>query len=242
MFVLNSLQSHIKNYFKAKSKLAKEELVGAIKKDFPDWSDNTINAYISRLKNDGLISNPARGVYELGAAHHFNPKVSPQLKKLYKNISSEFPFIKFCVWDTAWLNDFMRHQPFKSFTVIEVEKDAAESVFSFVSEIYKLVFINPDEEMFDRYIGNLDKVVIVKNLVSEAPLSEIGKVIIPSLEKLLVDMLIDQELFSAQQGEINFIMKSALKKYSINELKMKRYAVRRNREEKLEKLINTTLA
>lgn len=239
---MNPLQLHIENYFKANSKLAKEELVYAIKKDFPEWSDNTINAYISRLKNEGLISNPARGVYELGTAQHFNPKISSQLKKLYKNISSEFPFIKFCVWDTAWLNDFMRHQPFKSFTVIEVEKDAAESVFSFVSETYKLVFINPDEEIFDRYISNLDKVVIIKNLVSEAPLIEIGKITIPSLEKLLVDMLIDQELFSAQQGEINFIIKSALRKYSINELKMKRYAVRRNREGKLKSLINTTLA
>lgn len=239
---MNPLQSHIKNYFKANRKLDKEELVYAIKKDFPEWSDNTINTYISRLKNDGLISNPARGLYELETAPHFNPKLSSQLKKLHKNISSEFPFIKFCVWDTSWLNDFMRHQPFKNFTVIEVEKDAAESVFGFVSETYKTVFINPDEEMFDRYIANLDKVVIIKNLVSEAPLSEIGKITIPSLEKLLVDMLIDQELFSAQQGEINFIMKSAMKKYSINELKMKRYAVRRNREEKLDELINTTLA
>lgn len=236
---MNPLQPHIKSYFKDGQKLPKEELVISIKKDFPEWSDNTINTYISRLKNDGVLSNPARGVYELGTPHQFDPKISPKLKMLHRNISSGFPHIKFCVWDSSWLSDFMKHQPFKNFTVIEVEKDAAESVFNLISETYKSVFINPNEEIFERYINNSDKVIIIKNLVSEAPLIEVNKTTIPPLEKLLVDMLIDYELFSAQQGEIDFIFKSASKKFSLNELKMKRYALRRNRLQELESVLET---
>jgi hypothetical protein len=136
----------------------------------------------------------------------------------------------------------MRHQPFKNFTVIEVEKDASEAVFSYLNDYYKFIFLNPDAEIFDRYINNLDQVIIIKNLVSEAPLMEIGRTTIPTLEKLLVDMLIDTELFSAQQNELDFIIKTALEKFSLNKLKMKRYAVRRNRESKLDKLINISLA
>lgn len=239
---MNPLQSNIKRYFKGSQKLQKEDLVVKIKNDFPDWSDNTINSYISRLKVEGIISNPARGIYVLGSANTFSPKIYPQLRKLYKNIQNEFPYIKFCIWDSAWLNDLMLHQPFKNVVVIEVEKDAAESVFNLVSETYKLSFFNPNEEIFDRYINNLDKVFIVKNLISEAPLFEKEKITIPTLEKLLVDMLIDHELFSAQQGEINYIIKTAFNKYSLNELKMKRYAVRRNREQKLDELLNISLA
>ena len=170
------------------------------------------------------------------------PNISTTLKRIFNKIKREFPYIAFCVWDTVWLHDFMRHQPFKHYIVLEVEKDACESVFGYLSETMKNIFLNPDEELFDRYISNLDGVVIIKNMVSEAPLIEEQKVIIPSLEKLLVDMLIDTALFSAQQSEKEFIMRSVVKKYTLNELKMRRYANRRNRTREINELINIGLA
>lgn len=125
---------------------------------------------------------------------------------------------------------------------MEIEKDASESVFESLNATSKNVFLNPSEEMFDRYIHNLDGIIIVKNLISEAPIIETQNIVIPTLEKLLVDMLIDTNLFSAQQNELEFIMKTAISKFAINELKMKRYAFRRNRENELEKLVNISLA
>lgn len=60
---------------------------------------------------------------------------------------------------------------------------------------------------------------------------------IPSLEKLLVGMLIDTALFSAQQSEKEFIMRSVVEKYTLNELKMRRYAIWRNREKEIDALL-----
>lgn len=136
----------------------------------------------------------------------------------------------------------MRHQPFKHYTIVEVEKDASEPVFGFLNETTNNVFLNPSEEIFTRYIQNLNEVIIVKNLISEAPLAASQKIVIPALEKLLVDMLTDPNLFSAQQNEKEYIMKTAIQKYAINEKKMKRYAIRRNRENEVRKLINISLA
>ena len=136
----------------------------------------------------------------------------------------------------------MRHQPFKHYVVIEVEKDASEPVFNFLTESNKNVFFNHDEEIFDRCIHNQDEVLIVKNMVSESPIIEKDKITIPSSENLLVDMLIDITFFSAQQNEKKFIMRSVIQKYTLNELKMRRYAVRRNRKDEIEKLINISLA
>lgn len=136
----------------------------------------------------------------------------------------------------------MRHQLFVNYRVIEVEKDATDQVFYFLSEHYKNVFLNPDEEIFDRYIANAKDVIIVKNLVTEAPTVELEKIIIPTLEKLLVDMLIDDGLFGALQSELNFIYENALKNYTINILQMKRYALRRNREQKVKELLYKTMA
>ena len=136
----------------------------------------------------------------------------------------------------------MRHQPFKNFTIIEIEKVAAEQVFNELNSQFQHIFINPDDVIFERYISALDNVIIIKNLYSEAPILKQNELSIPTLEKILVDILIDDTLFAAQQSEINFIYKSAFNKYDINESKLKRYATRRNREEELEKILNITLA
>ncbi len=198
--------------------------------------------YLSRLKKEGIISAPSRGIYEFDSKILFQPEISNELKKIFTEIKHRFPYIAFCVWDSIWLNDFMRHQPFKQYVVIEVEKEACESVFGFLNETMNNVFLNPDEEIFDRYIRNLDQVIIVKRLLSEAPLMKVEKVVIPALEKLLVDMLIDAELFSAQQNEKEFIMSNAMDKFTLNELKMYRYALRRNRGPEIQKMINISSA
>ncbi|SHM51860.1 DUF6577 family protein [Flavobacterium saccharophilum] len=237
-----ALEHKIHYYFGNNKKLSKPEFVLAIKKDFPSWSGNTINMYLSQLKKEGIIHNTSRGFYELGSSEKFKPMITPSLKKIYNRIHKDYPFVNYCVWNTSWINDLMRHQPFKTYTVIEVEKEAVEQIFNSFNDNFKNVYLNPDEEIFDRYISYADEVIIIKNLISEAPIEKTDKVSIPTLEKLLVDMLIDNRLFAAQQGEIDFIFKTALQKYPLNRLKMKRYAMRRNRENELQNIFNVISA
>jgi DNA-binding PadR family transcriptional regulator len=241
--VTNTIENTIENYFKSNTQLSREKLVSLINKDFPDLSLGTITVYLSKLKKAGVINNPARGIYSITDKQIFNPEINQNLKKIYNKIHKDFPFIEICVWNTKWLSDLMRHQPFKNFTIIEVDKEAEEQVFNTVSEWTKNVYFNPDEEILERYIStNTEEITIIKNLVTEAPTTKNNKIEIPTLEKLLVDILIDKELFAAQQGELDVIFKSAFDKYEINKAKMKRYAARRNREEEVEKIINISLA
>lgn len=239
----NTIENTIESYFKSNAQLSREKLVSLINKDFPELSLGTITVYLSKLKKAGIINNPARGVYSISNKQIFNPEINQNLKKIYNKIHRDFPFIEICVWNTKWLSDLMRHQPFKNFTIIEVDKEAEEQVFNAVSEWTKNVYFNPDEEILERYIStNTEEVTIIKNLVTEAPTTKNNKIEIPTLEKVLVDIIIDRELFAAQQGELDFIFKSAFDKYDINKAKMKRYAIRRNKESELERMINITLA
>lgn len=240
--MLKTLEQHIDHYFKGSNKLTKDKLVLSIKKDYPNWTDNTINMYLSKLKKEGIINNSSRGIYEINGKGKFHPKISNALKRIYKKVNRQFPYISFCIFDTAWLNDFMIHQPFKNYIVLEIEKDACESVFAFLSNTMKNVFYNPTEEIFERYITKLDEVVIVKNLISESPLIEKDKTVIPPLEKLLVDMLADTSLFSSQQNEKETITKNLYQRYSLNESRMRRYASRRNKEKEIDEIINISLA
>lgn len=239
----NTIENTIESYFKSNTQLSREKLVSLINKDFPELSLGTITVYLSKLKKAGIINNPARGVYSISNKQIFNPEINQNLKKIYNKIHRDFPFIEICVWNTKWLSDLMRHQPFKNFTIIEVDKEAEEQVFNAISEWTKNVYFNPDEEILERYIStNTEEVTIIKNLVTEAPTTKNNKIEIPTLEKLLVDIIIDKELFAAQQGELDVIFKSAFDKYDINKAKMKRYAIRRNKESELERVINISLA
>jgi hypothetical protein len=237
-----TIENQIKNYFESSKILSIEELMGLLRNDFPSYSDNTLKAYIYNFKKEGVINNLSRGIYTIEKTATFNPNITPQLKKIAARIHKTYPFINYCVWESSWLNDLMRHQPFKNFAIVEVEKIATEQVFNDLNNNFSNVYINPDTSFFDRYISVLDNVVIVKNLNSEAPTLKLKELTIPTLEKILVDILIDDNLFAAQQGELDFIFKSAFDKYDINESKMKRYAARRSRETQLENILNISLA
>lgn len=238
----NIFKEKIQTYFNEQSTISKGRLVEFILKDFPELKKSSINVYLSRLKKEGLIKNPARGVYALMGNEIYSPTIDNKLKRLFNKIKKDYPFVEFCIWNTKWLNEFMRHQPFKFYTVMELDKDVAESVFYVLKELGKQVFIEPDAETFELYINNSEDVIILKHLISEAPLQEVENIMIPTLEKLLVDMTIDTKVYAAQQGEIKFIYANAFEKYEVNKNKMKRYAYRRNRENEVETLTNLTLA
>ena len=240
--MIDTIKDKIESYFKEQSTISKEKLVNCMVLDFPELKKSTINVYLSRLKKEGLIKNPARGIYALKEKKAYNPIVENHLKRLFNKIKKDYPFAEFCIWDTKWLNEFMRHQPFKCYTVLELDKDVTEAVFHALKEQGKQVYIEPDAETFNLYINNSEDVIILKHLISEAPLQEINKITVPTLEKLLVDMIIDTKLYAAQQSEIEFIYATAFEKYEVNKNKMKRYAYRRNRENEVENLTNLTLA
>ncbi len=240
--MIDTIKDKIQSYFNEQSTISKDKLVECIVFDFPELKKSTINVYLSRLKKEGLIKNPSRGIYALKEKKAYSPIIDSNLKRLFNKVKKDYPFVGFCIWDTKWLNEFMRHQPFKFYTVIELDKDVTESVFYALKEQGKQVYIEPDAETFNLYISNSEDVIILKHLISEAPLQEIDKITLPTLEKLLVDMTIDTKVYAAQQGEIEFIYANAFEKYEVNKNKMKRYAYRRNRENEIENLTNLILA
>ena len=84
----------------------------------------------------------------------------------------------------------MIHQPDRFLLLVDVEAVATESVFYFLKdEKYKNVFLNPDENTLERYINEERESIIVKPLITKAPLEKEEKIATPSLEKILVDIL-----------------------------------------------------
>jgi hypothetical protein len=222
-----------------KGRFSQTELKNVLEKLYPAKNKNTIRWKIHDLKEKGIIHHETRGVYTLTAQKRsYQPEIPAEAKELYKSIRQELPYTELSIAHTEWFNEFILHQAFRTYLVIEVEKDAAASVFNRLAEQGKKVFLNPGREIFDYYISHAENPIIIKPLISESPLIELGDIKIASLEKLMVDCICDTEIYGAQYQEAVSIFENAMEKYTVNIGRLKRYARRRNKMEKIAAFIN----
>jgi hypothetical protein len=219
--------SILQNELTGKSSFTKDDLV----KVLSAYIDNpkTIAWRIHDLKEKGIIHNIQRGVYSWSGKTQYVPEISEKIKTIQRRIQQQLPYTNFCIAETRWLNEFMRHQVFKSYLVIEIEKEATAKIYNSLKDGGENAFLTPDAFVFETYISITENALIVKPLISESPLQLVEQVQVPTLEKMLVDIISDKEIYNAQETEAADIFKMAAEKYNINERKLMRYARRRNK-------------
>lgn len=231
----NRLQiEKLKNYFGRKNHFTLGEIVEFYRKFEEDVKKTTVSWRVYTLVQEKILQRISRGVYVLGEGRNYTPELTSKIKSLFRKVKKEFPYLNICIWNTVWLNEFMIHQPNRFYTLLEVEKDVAESVFYYLKETNSTVFLEPSKDIFENYLPDNKESIIVKSLVSEAPLLTVNGIKTASIEKMLVDVFCDDIIFSAQQGsEIINIFKSAYEKYTVSQSKLLRYANRRGRKKDL---------
>ncbi len=114
-----------------------------------------------------------------------------------------------------------------------------ESIFLALKDKYNNVFLNPNADILEKYVFNSNNPIIVKPLISEAPMQKVRNINTTTIEKILVDLFSDENLFQFYQGrEKKTIFKEAYAKFTINNSKLLRYASRRGKKEEIEKMIS----
>jgi len=230
----------IKHHFKGKTVFETKDIVNFYEKIEKDIKTSTVNWRVYTLVQEGVLQRIGRGKFRLGEGRKYIPEISSVTKSIFIKLKAEFPYANFCVWNTSVFNEFMQHQPNRFFLLVETDKETTDSAFYFLREIKKSVFIEPTNEILEKYIANEKEVFVIKRLISEAPTQSINKVNTATIEKLLVDIFCDDVIFSAQQGaEKRTIFKEAFAKYTINQSKMLRYADRRRKKEELNQFVKT---
>lgn len=186
-----------------------------------------------------VLTRVGRGKFVLGKKNNYIPNIPPKLKTLNNKLKKKYPFLDYCLWSSALFNEFMLHQPGKFFLLVEVEKDATESVFFFLKENKYSVFLEPTKELLNRYVPYEKETWIIKSLVSEAPTQDISGITSPTIEKLLVDLFCDTVVLDAQQGaEKDRIIREVFEIYTVNKDKMLRYADRRRKKKEFNEYLN----
>jgi len=122
----------------------------------------------------------------------------------------------------------------------EVEKESMQPVFFFLQDMNINVFVDPTADLLEKYIQNEKEPVIIKSLISEAPIQKLNGINTTTLEKLLVDAFCEADIFSSQQGqELQNIFMEAMSKYTVNKNRLLRYASRRNKKTAFSEYINS---
>ncbi|MEZ4828270.1 MAG: DUF6577 family protein [Saprospiraceae bacterium] len=237
------LENRLIEEFRNKESFSREELFQFYRYFEPELKKGTFGWRIHDLKNRNIIKPLKRGFYLISYKPKYKPNISSPLLKIARQLAEKYDEVKYCCWETGWLNEFVRHQMSKSSLFIEVEKGFEESFFYTLKDnLYKEVFVNPDERAINLYIAESNQPVIIKKLLTRAPLSKRTENKIsfytPSLEKILVDLFAEERLFYyLQGGELIHIYENALSKYAINFTTLFSYAKRREREQDIKKFM-----
>lgn len=196
-------------------------------------SRSTLSWYLSKLVNEHALIRTRRGMYAQVTKPPFYPEPAEEVKETFAMLQSNFPFAKFCIYQGEIISLLQHHLSPNRIIYVETERDAAESVFNFLKGEGRTVYLRPDKEMIYRYVDMDSRSVFVKNLVSEAPLQKVHGIPMPTLEKLLVDILRDDDFFYLQGSESDRVIENAFGMYSVNQSRLFRYANRRKIKEEL---------
>lgn len=191
------------------------------------------------LVDKGVLERIGKGVFKIGKTSTFIPVLDNKTKAIYNKVVPDFPFITVCVWNTSLLNEFALHISNKQFILVEIERETMESVFLSLQEKQKNVYLNPSADILEQYVSRSSNSIIIKPLISEAPIQKVDNIDTITIEKMLVDLYCDSDLFQFYQGrEKSIVYKEAFSKYTINKSKLLRYASRRGKKKDIEKHIN----
>lgn len=198
----------------------------------------TARQYLSSLAKDKELVRVARGEYALPDKQSFSYTPSEEAKKIYDGLKSELPFTDFCIYDGSILSPIQHHLSINNAIYVETNRDAVESVFARLKEQHKDVYRQPDSAFMYDYVDLRNQCIIVKTLVTEAPLMTIDGIRVPTLEKMLVDIQKDADFDYVRGAESQYMYQIAFDLYTINTQRLMRYARRRGISQEIQILLN----
>ncbi len=204
----------------------------------PEISSDAIRQRIVRLKQSGALIGLGKGIYTLSSKPKYKPKSDAFIAKLNRLFSKKFAGIKSCAWSSAWLNDFTIHQPAHFFYLFETEPDMIETTFNLFKDNNISAWLQPNQDTIQLYLQSQPNSVIVKPLITRSPVIKSPKTSLPELEKILVDVFAEKELFYYLRGqELVNIYERASDRYLISWQRLYSYASRRGLKKQIEKFI-----
>jgi hypothetical protein len=196
---------------------------------------STVNWRIYKLVERGIIQRVGRGKYQIGESSFFEPGITRKMIQINRYMKKQFPYITYIVWHIGDINTFSQHLFNKDITFVEVERDIVESVTEQLRDKFKYVL----DKRTTSYLYLNESVIMVRPLVTGAPVQTVKTVPTITLEKILVDIYSDKVLDFFQGNELSLIFKNAFTSYTIHMERLLRYASRKEKRAAISEFIQT---
>lgn len=207
----------------------------------PEKSEASINWMLHTLAEKGDILSVGYGRYIVPAAGSKDRIVycyphTDEFRRIETLAEDAFPYVEFQMWELMQMNDFVNHQIAKNVIFVETEKMLIDSFYEMLHEAYPYAMYEPDEKTFYRQRAP-ETDVVVQKLLTESPAPVFNHDC--AIEKILVD-LFSKKLPGVliEKSEYKAIYEDIFHKYRIDEIRMFRYARRRNLEQTIRNFIN----
>jgi len=234
-----SFQNIIEDYFNKHERITTSEAYSLFKIHMPKINKSTVNWRLYELVKRGIIKRAGRGIYLAGERKVYHPVLSKEIKTISQLIHTTFPLISYCIWSTDNIKEFAQHIPAVSYTVVDVEQDGLSAVRNRLKENYENVYNGNSKLFIQEMLPDLPKAILIKTLVSEAPIKVVDDVPSPLPEKMLVDIFCDSTIFDYLQGnELIHIYRNVMDRFTVNTTSLLRYAARRGKKREINGFLN----
>lgn len=200
-------------------------------------SRKTLSWHLTKLIESGKLQRVGHGKYSVGTKQQFKIIPTDEQCKLNEELKQKWPFAHFCIYNGSVISSLQHHLSANDITYIETEREAIDAVFNYLRDAGRIAYLRPTRELIYNYIDLSQPAIFVKPLVTESPVLECSGVLVPTLEKLLIDLQKDKDFFYLQEAEGINIFQNALSLYTVNESRLLRYASRRGIREEIKTII-----
>lgn len=222
------------NFFRDKACFTKTDMLEYYSNKGIVLTDEAFRSKLHRWRKKNIIQDVAKGKYVINDKSFFVPTPDKFIKKIHKLFVPRFDDVDYCIWSTAWLANFMHHIPFSFFYVIETDKDVCESAFYHLKDNGINIYLEPDAKQIENYVLPEDDSLIIRPIITRAPVKKEHNISFATIEKILVDIFCDQDKFYLYSGrEQDWIFENILNSYNINFSTLFAYAERRKRNKEL---------
>ena len=220
--------------------VSRQDILKLVQKSDPPFREGQLKGLLSYMiensKLEHIGRNQYRKVIDSANTIKYENQYSDISLQIISIMDEEFPLIEYRIWEFSWLNEFLNHQIGRNYIFLEVEKDGCEFVFErIVSEFAGKVLLKPDLKQILRY--GIDNSIIIDRLISESPKGRNNQHQL-AIEKLIVDLFANKRLKDMLSfGDYPAALEAIFSLYEVDQVKMFRYARRRNKERELREFL-----
>ena len=236
---MTSCEKYILEYSAERDTFRSCDLLSAAEKaGFPNTS---VNWFLHKLTSERKLSRIGRGIYSGTFRQEFKNEPDEPLINLARQILDQYPGVRACFYHGTILSPLLHHLSYNALTYIEVQRDLTEILFHRLQDAGEKVYLKPSREVMQNYIDISQSGIIIKPLISGSPVTIESGIPMPTLEKIIVDTLCDEDFNYFQGGEWEYIVENSFSLFTINSSRLFRYAGRRGKLQEIKEAVKPYL-